>query len=305
MKEPKPYRGIVVPLVTPLTKTYHLDMPAVVRMHTHLQASEAMPFILGTTGEAASLPVSVKQAYVREAVRLKPRMLYAGISGNCLEESVDFARFCFDEGVDAVAATLPTYYYLSEDQMLRYFEQLAERIPGPLIIYNIPSTTHMSIPLGVIDRLSYHDRIVGTKDSERSEQRLNESLSLWAHRPDFSHLLGWAAKSAYALLHGSDGLIPSTGNVLPSVYRSMLRAVEEGDAERAYLFQKQSDLIGGLYQSGKTLGESLWALKVLMEEYELCGPTVMPPLQALSDREADRLRRALAELLEKEELLEK
>ncbi|GAB3917529.1 dihydrodipicolinate synthase family protein [Larkinella terrae] len=300
----KKYRGVVVPLVTPLTEAFRLDEAAVERIVANLQANGAMPFVLGTTGEATSLPLSVKKAYVKKAARLKTAdtVLYAGISSNCLEESVEFANYCFDLGVDAVAATLPCYYTLSESQMKRYFEQLADRLNGPLIMYNILATTRMSIPVAVIDDLSYHPAIVGIKDSERNADRLTESLNLWANRPDFSHFMGWAARSADALLAGSDGLVPSTGNLIPVIYRDMLKAVEEGDSEKAFYHQNQSDVFGHLYQSGRTLGESLWALKVLMQEYGFCGTTVMPPLQALSKSEETQLKTALAEVLVKEEI---
>ncbi|WP_218160542.1 dihydrodipicolinate synthase family protein [Spirosoma endophyticum] len=300
----KKYQGVVVPLVTPLTDAYKIDGTAVEKMLANLQINEAMPFILGTTGESTSLPMSVKQRYVKEAARLKSAdtVLYAGISSNCLEESVDFANYCFNEGVDAVAATLPSYYALSESQMKRYFEQLADQLNGPLIIYNIFATTRMSIPIPVIDELSYHPRIVGIKDSERSTDRLSESLTLWANRPDFSHFMGWAARSAHALLAGSDGLVPSTGNLFPGLYRDMLKAVQEGNEGKAYSCQNQSDAFGHLYQVGRTLGESLWALKVLMQEYDLCGTTMMPPLQPQSEQEEIQLKAALIELVEKEEI---
>lgn len=304
MRMKKKYQGVVVPLVTPLTETYRLDEAAVARLMNNLQASDAMPFVLGTTGEASSLPLSVKKAYVIEAARLKSAgtVLYAGISSNCLEESVEFANYCFDAGVDAVAATLPCYYALSDDQMKRYFEQLADQLNGPLILYNIFATTRMSIPIPVINELSYHPNIIGIKDSERSIDRLTESLALWADRPDFSHFMGWAARSAQALLAGSDGLVPSTGNLFPGLYRDMLKAVQEGDEEKAYACQHQSDVFGHLYQSGRTLGESLWALKVLMREYGLCGTAMMPPLQSLSEAEEIQLKAAFSELLAKEEI---
>lgn len=302
MSMKKKYQGVVVPLVTPLTETYRVDVAAVERLITSLRANDAMPFVLGTTGESASLPASVKKAYVDEAARLKSAgtILYAGISSNCLAESVDFANYCFDTGVDAVAATLPSYYALSEDQMKRYFEQLADQLNGPLIIYNIFATTRMSIPLSIIDDLSYHHNIVGVKDSERSTDRLNEALALWANRPDFSHFMGWAAKSVYALVGGSDGLVPSTGNLFPAIYRDMLKAIQAGDQEKANSCQHQSDVFGHLYQAGRTLGESLWALKVLMQEYGLCGTSVMPPLQQLPASEEIQLKMALAQVLEKE-----
>ena len=304
MKIQKEYRGVVVPLITPLKRDHKLDVQAVENIFLHLYSNGVLPFILGTTGESASLPLTLKQNYVREAVKNKKpgTKLYAGISSNTVEESVDFAKYCLDNGVDAVAATLPSYYKLTEEQMSAYFLTLAEQIQGPLIIYNIPGTTNMSIPLPLIDQLSYHKHIVGTKDSERCETRLQESLKLWAHREDFSHFLGWAAQSANALINGSDGLIPSTGNLHPGIYTDMVQAVEEGDFEKAHYYQYLSDELGKIYQGVGTLGESLWALKVLMNQYGLCKPYVMPPLHALSKEKAEKIVQALGDLFTKENI---
>lgn len=293
-----------MPVVTPVNADFTLDHQAVERIFSHIYKNEAVPFILGTTGESASVPTSVKLDYLKAAVKNKKpdTVLYCSISSNCFEESVDFAKRCFDEGVDAVAATLPTFFRLSHFQMQRYFEQLADAINGPLVIYNIPATTHMSIPLDIVEALSYHANIVGTKDSERCDDRLNASIALWSGREDFSHFLGWAAKSAHSLINGSDGLIPSTGNLHPGLYHEMTKAVLNGDNAKAYELQHHSDLLGNLYQGGRTLGESLWALKVLMNEYGLCKPTVLQPLQPIGNEEQDLITRSLQELLQTEKI---
>lgn len=287
----KKYRGVIIPAVTPLTRGLSLDEGAVERLFENFYNHGAAPFILGTTGESSSLSQLLRKKYIRKAAAIKKEgsFLYAGIGSNCVRESVDLARYAFDQGVDAVAATLPSYYGLTESQMRDYFLGLAEEIKGPLIIYNIPATTHMSIPIGLIDELSNHPLIVGVKDSERSEERLSQSISLWKNRTDFSHFLGWAARSAHALLEGGDGLIPSTGNLLPGIYSEMEKAVETGDREKAFLLQDESDWYGNLYQGGRTLGQSLWALKVLLQEEKLCKPVVMPPLQPGTASEAKKL----------------
>jgi dihydrodipicolinate synthase/N-acetylneuraminate lyase len=302
MRIQKKYQGTIVPVVTPVTSDYKLDEDSVEKIFAHLYKNDAIPFILGTTGESASLSNSVKHDYLKTAVKNKKSgsVLYASISSNVFEDSVDFAKRCFDEGADAVASTLPTYYRLSEYSMMKYFEQLAEQVKGPLIIYNIPATTQMSIPLNILDQLSHHENIVGTKDSERSDERLDAALKLWSHREDFSHFLGWAAKSAYSLINGSDGLIPSTGNLHPALYYDMTQAVLNGDYEKAYRLQHQSDLLGDLYQGGRTLGESLWALKVLMSEYGLCKPNMLKPLQLMSAEEEEQLLQSFRELIKKE-----
>ena len=307
MKKEKKYSGVIIPAVTPLTESFKLDEGAVERMFSHFRSQECLPFILGTTGEAASLSNSLKKEYIKTAGKLKQsgEMLYAGISSTCFEESVELAKFCFDNGVDAVAANLPSYYILSKSQIKKYFEQLADQCGGPMIIYNIPATTHMSVPLDIIDELSHHENIVATKDSERSIERLQESLKLWRDREDFSHFLGWAAQSAEALLNGSDGLIPSTGNLHPGIYNYLYKAALSKDEIQAHDYQKLSDELGNLYQSGKTLGESLWALKVLMQQEGLCQEYVMPPLQPQSENDAALLKQNLYAIMEQEGLKSK
>ncbi|MGX7688788.1 dihydrodipicolinate synthase family protein [Flectobacillus roseus] len=296
----KKYSGIVVPAVTPLTESFQLDHGAVESMFDNFYRNHVLPFILGTTGESASLPFELKADYVRQAGKNKQKgtILYAGIASNCLEESIELTKISEQAGVDVVAATLPSYYALTESQMKRYFEQLADAIPLPLIIYNIPATTHSSVPLQIIDDLSYHSNIIGLKDSERNVERLHESLHLWKDRPDFSHFMGWAAKSAEAMLLGSDGIIPSTGNFIPSIYHEMQEAVLQNDTNKALRMQELSDLYGSLYQKGRTLGESLWALKALMSTHQLCQPIVMPPLQGSSQEDLLQLKEAYAQALE-------
>jgi 4-hydroxy-tetrahydrodipicolinate synthase len=161
------------------------------------------------------------------------------------------------------------------------------------MIYNIPATVHMSIPLDVIDVLSQHPNIVGLKDSERNEERLQTALQWWAQRTDFSYFAGWAAQSAQSLLKGGDGIIPSTGNFAPGVYDELYKSATTGDQEKAFELQKQSDVLGNVYQGGKTLGESLWALKVLMKKEGLCDTYMMPPLHQLSREEEQKVINSL------------
>lgn len=300
----KKYNGIVIPAISPLTESFELDKAGVKNMFHNFRANDVNPFILGTTGESASLPNELKQDYIRLAGQLKQATdkLYVGIASNRFDESVALAKFSFDNGADAVAAHLPSYYKLSEPQIKKYFEQLADQCGGPLIIYNIPATTHMSLPLKIIDELSYHDNIVGIKDSEQNDERLRESLKFWKDREDFSYFLGWAARSADALLNGADGLIPSSGNLFPAIYNEMARAAQLGNRDAVLALQKKSDIIGKLYQSGRLLGESLWALKVLMFDSGICQPYVMPPLQSQSPEEEAHLIKTLHELMKNEGL---
>jgi 4-hydroxy-tetrahydrodipicolinate synthase len=164
---------------------------------------------------------------------------------------------------------------------------LANVVPLPLIIYNIPPLRIFLYAQQLMHWSS--SQYCGDKRPERSEERLAKSLALWKDRTDFGHFLGWAAKSAEALIGGSDGLIPSTGNLVQWIYTDMLKAVNTGDVAKAYKMQLLSDAYGNVYQAGKTLGESLWALKALMQYKGICSETVMPPLQGISEEEKQNL----------------
>lgn len=300
----KKHQGLIVPLVTPLTENLQLDKVAVGNILHNLGQSNASPFILGTTGESPLLSHQLKIEYLKTIIKCKPVnvKLYVGAPANAMKETITFAKQCFELGADAVVVSLPFYYKLSENQMKSYFLKLADELEGDMIIYNIPATTHMSIPLTLIDELSFHENIVATKDSERSGTRLDASLKLWSNRADFSHLLGWAAKSAYALLHGSDGLVPSTGNLAPSIYDEMVHALRLGMHEKAYHYQQLSDLLGDIYQASKSLGESIWALKVLMKQIGLCQTYMTPPLCGMSAEEEENLKFSFNELIKEENI---
>jgi dihydrodipicolinate synthase/N-acetylneuraminate lyase len=280
METQKKYGGVIVPAITPLTAHLQIDGAAVARLFSRFYENNISPFILGTTGEAPSLPVQVKKDYIHAAAINKKEgsLLYVGTGSNVLDTNIELAAFAAANGADVLVATLPSYYTLTEKQMSDYFSKLADSISIPLFIYNIPATTHMSIPLPVIDELSYHGNIVGVKDSERSEERMLASLQLWKGRPDFQYIIGWAAKSADALLNGAAGLVPSTGNLFPGIYAEMMMAFQQGDKEKMFAMQQASDEYGALYQANRTLGESLKELKRLMKEKGICEDYMMPPL---------------------------
>lgn len=283
-KHTKKYHGVVVPMITPFKEDGSIDESGARRVTEFLLENGVFPFILGTTGESASIPEAEKLRYVEAVAKAVDgrTILYAGISRNCLANAVEAAKRYADLGVDVVVAHLPSYYPISTGHMLGYYEMLAERIPLPLVIYNILATTHHSIPLEVVETLSHHPNIVGLKDSERDEDRLEQAISNWGQRTDFAHFVGWGAKCTDALLMGSDGIVPSTGNITPKMFHELYTNATNSHPEDAKRLQIKTDAIAALYQKGKLLSESLAALKVMMKALGLCESWVLPPLQAMS-----------------------
>lgn len=292
MRNLNKYHGVVVPMVTPLTKDGDIDVAAVERIIENFAQNSVSALIMGTTGEGNSVPVEYGIKMIEAAARTaKGRItIYAGLPGNCVKEQIEAAKKFIAAGVDVIAATLPCYYALQPEQMYNYYKTMADVLTVPLMLYNITITTHMSIPLDIIEKLSHHPNIVGLKDSENNVPRLEEALKMFAGRDDFAYFCGCAANSAVALKNGADGIVPSVGNYLPKIYQDLFIAGVNGDTEKAEELQQETIEIGKINTTGLTLGESLAGLKVIMNEAGLCGTNMLPPLTELDDETAGQIR---------------
>ncbi|MEE1316276.1 MAG: dihydrodipicolinate synthase family protein [Prevotella sp.] len=297
----KKYNGVVVPMVTPVTPTGMLDKPAVERIIKSFVEAGVSPLLMGTTGEGNSVSTSDGQELIATAVKAAEGKItiYAGLTGTSFIEQLRQAGYYSASGADVIVATLPSYYALTPEQMENYYKTLADSIKGPLMLYNIAATTHMSIPVDVIERLSKHPNIVGLKDSERDLERMEKCIEIARDNDEFTYFCGWAAQSAHSLELGGDGIVPSTGNFVPGMFRKLYDAAEAGDMETANRLQDETNEIAKLYQAGRTLGQSLTALKVMMQTRGLCTPDMLMPLTRLSEQEEAEIAAAAAAITEK------
>src|SRR4030042_1649515 len=117
------YAGVVVPMVTPFTEDGKLDTQSAIRIVNHLCKAGTIPFVLGTTGESASIPDKMKIELVKTTMKHvhKGTTVFAGVSNNCFETSISLAGEFSECGMNAVVAHLPSYFPLSADQMQKYF----------------------------------------------------------------------------------------------------------------------------------------------------------------------------------------
>ena len=291
----KKYKGVVVPMVTPVKENGTLDTQAVERIITFFVQTGVSPLLMGTTGEGNSVSQKDGLLFVETAVKAAQKRItiYAGLTGNCFAEQLAQAEAYTKAGADVIVATLPTYYALTEEQMENYYRTLADSIKGPLMLYNILATTHMSIPVGVIRRLADHPNIVGLKDSERDLERMAQCIEIAKDRDDFCYFCGWAAQSAHSLELGGDGIVPSTGNFVPEMFQQLYEAAIVGDMATANRLQDETNEIAKIYQKDRTLGQSLTALKVMMQTKGLCEPWMLMPLTRLTEEEEKAIRDAL------------
>lgn len=284
-RENKTYHGVIVPMVTPLNDKGELDEPAARRIIDHLVAGGVQGiFVLGTTGEFASMPREMRVRLVHLTIEHTGAraQVYAGIGDTVVEESINAARDYLKRGATAVVAQLPNYFQLTPDEQFQYFALLANRVRGPILLYDIPATIHMRIDDGVIEHLRAFTNVVGIKDSTGDRERMTGLLDSYGDDPGFTVLVGSQPLAAFGLTNGADGFIPSGGNLNPGLCSRLYAAALTGDSTLVASLQKEIDALVADYAvdgySEYGIGRSVARLKRRMAQRGLCGPNVLPPL---------------------------
>ena len=294
----KDHRGVIVPMVTPVTADGVLDEPAVGRIVDFLCAGGVQGvFVLGTTGEALAIPGSMRERLVQLTVeRVRGRALvYAGISTGSLSESVAAGNKYLLLGVDAVVAHVPGHFEKQPEQAWSFFADLAAQLQGDFILYNMPLTTKVSLPIQLCKETAHRPRVIGIKDSENDAARMVELLKELGDKKDFSVFIGTGPLMAKGLLLGAEGIVPSVGNIAPALCRELYDSAIRGDVAGTDALHRKLMAVSSIYQNGRPLGHSLAALKTAMSLLGLCGPDMLPPLQAVDTAERAALRAKLIE----------
>jgi len=292
MRKRLKYHGAVVPLVTPFTADGNLDEPALHRLiDSQIAGGVEGIFVLGTTGEGVHVPKAARRQMVAQTVkRVDGRaVVFAGlgdIRSADLTEANEFLR----SGADAVVAHPPISENVVPEDLVVWYKKLLDGIEGPLVLYNMPMTTKVSIPLDAVEKLLGHPRLAGIKDSENNPQRLEELLQRYGGKQDFSVFIGVGALMEKGLRLGADGIVPSVGNLIPDVCHKLCAAAKKADWAEAEVFSSRMNTIAALYQKGRTLNESLSVLKAAMSCRGLCSPHVLLPLHPLSEAQMEKLR---------------
>jgi 4-hydroxy-tetrahydrodipicolinate synthase len=298
MKNGLKYRGAIVPLVTPVTANGNLDEAALARLvESQIASGIEGIFVLGTTGEGAHVPQKFRLKLVERTIAYvkKRTLVFAGLGDVRLTHLAEANRF-FHAGVDAVVAHPPMAEKVPAEKLQVWYESLLDQIEGPLLLYNIPTTTGISIPLNALEKLLGHPRLAGIKDSENNPARHAELLQRFGGKKDFSVFIGVGALMENGLKLGADGIVPSVGNLIPDVCHQLYEAAQKSDWPAAENLSARMNSVASLYQKGRTLNESLAVLKAAMHCRGLCAPDVLPPLRRLSETEIKSLYGEMARL---------
>lgn len=227
--------GVYPASVTPLDEKGGIDFPAIARLLAWFEAAGCKGVVLaGTNGEGPSLTAPEKRDLIRESIPLSGKLkIIQGIATSSLEEAVWLCNQAHKDGAVAALVMPPGYFReASEEGIAAWFESLLERTQMPIVAYNFPQRTGVTLGADLLARLANRDSFAGVKDSSGAVENLAAYASALAESGR-SLFVGNETLLVSALEAGWSGTISGAANVIPYPLTCVVRDFAGGRNQSA------------------------------------------------------------------------
>ena len=182
----------------------------------------------------------------------------AGAGANATHEAIDLALAAYEAGCAATLQVVPYYNKPPQRGLYAHFKAIAEAVPMPHLLYNVPGRTSSDLLPETVCALAAIDNIIGIKEAS-TMQRMQELYAVCP--PDFTLLCGEDGLAAEAMCNGLvKGVVSVTANVAPDAMHAMTAAALAGEHEHCYaLNDRLKDLHEAMFYECNPLPVK-WAL---------------------------------------------
>jgi 4-hydroxy-tetrahydrodipicolinate synthase len=245
----------------------------------------------GTTGESPTLSHEEHDRVIEitvEAVRGRVPVI-AGTGSNSTAEALRLTRHAHEVGADAALMVTPYYNRPTQEGMFQHYRTIAEQVPIPIVVYNVPSRTGANLLPETLARLAKISNIVAVKEAAGSLKQMQEIVSQCGE--GFSILSGDDFFTYPLLCLGGHGIISVVSNVAPKDMADMIDAFEAGDLAKAReLHYKMTPLVDALFiETSPTPVKTALALMGKIEN------EIRLPLYRMSEANLDKLKRVMTQ----------
>jgi 4-hydroxy-tetrahydrodipicolinate synthase len=226
------FSGTFTALVTPF-RNGEVDVEALEGM-VEFQIQHGVSGLVpcGTTGETPAMSEAEDRVVVGTVVRIANGRvpIIAGTGSNSTDMAIKYTKMAREVGADGSLQVAPYYNKPTQEGLYRHFAAIAESTELPLVLYNIPGRTGVTISAETMARLAEIPNIVGVKDSTLSMNMISDVIRLCGE--EFDVLSGDDPMTLPLVALGGRGVISVASNVAPGAVSDMVRAMLEGDWER-------------------------------------------------------------------------
>lgn len=285
------FKGAIVAIVTPF-KNGEVDEKAL-RELVEFQIENGTDGIVpcGTTGESATMSHEEHDRVVEIVVNAvnKRVPVIAGTGSNNTKEALRLTRHAHEAGADGALMVTPYYNRPTQEGLYQHYKTVAEEVPIPIILYNVPSRTGTNLLPETNARLSRISNIVGVKEATADLKQVSEIIDLCGD--DFAVISGDDFTVFPILAVGGKGVISVVSNVAPADMAGMIDAFEAGDMEKAKeLHYKMRPLMDALFFETNPVPSKAALAMMGKIEYEL-----RLPLCGMSDANYEKLKKVVSD----------
>ena len=283
-------KGSLVALITPMNQDGSINYEQLRDLiDWHIENGTDGIVAVGTTGESATLPVEEHLAVIEATVKHVNKRIpvIAGTGANNTVEAIALSQAAEQAGADYTLSVVPYYNKPSQEGIYQHFKAIAEATSIPMIIYNVPGRTIVSMSNDTILRLAEIPNIVGVKEASG---KIGSNIELINSVPEgFAVLSGDDPTGLPFMLCGGHGVVTVAANVAPKLFADMCRAALEGDIATARRLNEQLIPIYNTMFCEPSPAAPKWGLSLLGK----CEPHVRLPLVALTEAGQAKVRAAL------------
>lgn len=229
-------KGIVAAMQTPMHTDGSLNEAEMRRqINRQIEAGVDAVFCLGTNGEFYIMDMEEKirimEIFVDEVHGRMP--VYAGTGCISTKDTIALSKRAKEIGVDILSVITPYFAALSQEELYYHYAKLADTVELPIVLYNIPMRTGVSILPDTVRKLAENfENIVGIKDSSGNFNNILQYIDA-TNPKTFSVLSGNDALILWTLLAGGKGGITAIANILPEIMVEIYQSYCTGDIEAA------------------------------------------------------------------------
>ncbi len=282
--------GVFAPLTTPFDVQGNLLLEKLALNVEKLNRSRLRGYlVLGTNGEFRSLSTPEQMEVLKTVVKTASpeKVIMAGTGAESTPVSIELCHQAAEIGAHYGSLITPFFFAkkMSDRALIDYLIQVAERSPIPVLLYNNPGVTNITMSTTVVKEGSSHPKIVGMKDSSPG----NLSAYILSAKPGFYLLAGSANFFFTGLLMGAVGGVLSLADVFPEPCCQLYdlgaaRKFEEG-REHQFQIMKLNQMVSGKF--------GVAGVKVAMDFAGFYGGPPRSPLPSLTAEEKKKLREDL------------
>jgi len=290
--------GVFPPIATPFDDRGAVDADAIrTNVPRWLGAGVRGIVALGSNGEAPLLDEQEADTVIGAARGVIPRdrLLIAGTGRESTRATISASRRAADLGADAVLVRTPSYFKprMTPDVFIAHYTALADALSIPVLLYNYPAVTGLSLTADTVARLAQHPNIIGIKETSTDAAQIAAYVDA-ACGQDFTVLAGSAPGFYAAMCLGARGAILAAACIVPRACVALFDAWARGAHDDARELQRRILPIA----LAVTSRYGVPGLKAALDFTGYIGRVPRPPLQPAPADAVTEIQAALADLQE-------